>query len=248
MTMKKNVFLFTLLLPLFALGQPIEGVVNYEQKINMHLRLEGNEDLKSQIPEFQTSNSVLYFKDQESFYTAAKEDTEEEVDDDGNGMVRIRMSRSMNEFYRDFANKKGVDLRDFTGKKYLIEKELEPIGWKLTGESKSIQGYPCQKATFHNEQQNQDIEAWFTPNIPCPSGPETFGQLPGLILELSIDKGSIIYVATKVELKKLEANAIQVPDTGKKISEKKFNQMMEDRMREMNGNGSGGHSIRIIRG
>ena len=247
--MKKSVFLFTFLLPLLTWAQPIEGVANYEQKVNMHLRLEGNEELKAHIPEFQTSNSVLYFKDQETFYTAAKEKPEEEAEEEeGNGMVRIRMSRQTNEIYRDFANKKGVDMRDMFGKQYLIEKELAPVAWKLTGESKNIQGYACQKATLHDEKGDRNIEAWFTPNIPCPSGPESFGQLPGLILELSIDEGATTFTVTSLELKTLEADAIQIPEKGKKITQEKYDKMMEERMREMNGNGSGGHSIRIIRG
>ena len=126
---------------------------------------------------------------------------------------------------------------------------MEPVAWKLTGESKSIQGYACQQATFHDETRDRKIEAWFTPSLACPSGPESFGQLPGLILEVSIDEGATVYTATKVELKTLEADAIQAPTKGKEITQEKYDKMLEERMREMNGQGGGGnHSIRIIRG
>lgn len=54
--------------------------------------------------------------------------------------------------------------------------------WKISSDTKNIQGFKCQKATL--EFGNRRWEAWFSTEIPFHYGPYIFGGLPGLILEL----------------------------------------------------------------
>ncbi len=59
--------------------------------------------------------------------------------------------------------------------------------WELYGDSLTILGYPCQRATCH--WRGRYFEAWFAPDIPVSLGPWTFAGLPGLILKLyDLDK------------------------------------------------------------
>lgn len=53
---------------------------------------------------------------------------------------------------------------------------------KYTGESRTIDGYICQKVTF--KYFNRNFVAWFTEDIPLSMGPYIFEGFPGLILEL----------------------------------------------------------------
>ncbi|HEX7692151.1 MAG TPA: GLPGLI family protein [Sediminibacterium sp.] len=64
---------------------------------------------------------------------------------------------------------------------YLIEEPVPEIKWEITGETKDIQGYACQKATCLFRGRN--YEAWFCAALPYNNGPWKLGGLPGLILE-----------------------------------------------------------------
>lgn len=245
--MKKHLILLALLLPLYSLAQHTEGRIIFEQKTNMHRSLE-DEAMKQYIPEYSTSKAQLYFKGQESLFTGLeeKEEEPESNEEDGRSM-QIRIQRPVNEVYCNFASGKSVELRDFFGKKYLIEKQVEERAWKITGESKSILGHPCQRAVYEDAENERTIEAWFAPSIPCPAGPATYGKLPGMILEVNINDGQTILTAVETDFSALE-NPIEAPTEGKKIKEEKYDQMMEERMREMGGTPGGGATIKIIRG
>lgn len=54
--------------------------------------------------------------------------------------------------------------------------------WTLHGETQTIIGYRCQRATCRF--RGRDFEAWFAPDIPVRRGPWKFGGLPGLILKV----------------------------------------------------------------
>lgn len=79
--------------------------------------------------------------------------------------------------------------------------------WKITNETKTINGYYCIKATsllavdYGDLEQNQlyPITAWFCPDLKYPYGPRGIGGLPGIILELN--QNIITFYASKIELK-----------------------------------------------
>lgn len=78
--------------------------------------------------------------------------------------------------------------------------------FELTGETKKILGYSCQKAkTIIN---SNTIELWFTQDLPVKGAPTVLGQSLGLVLEM-VRNGNFVIAATKVEkLKQLPKGAI----------------------------------------
>lgn len=240
--------LFALLTPMVLVSQTAQGVIVYNQKINMHARLgPDQEEMKQFLPEFQSNKYQLFFSPTESVYKAFTEENEDlEIDasPEEGAQVKIRMTAPQNVVYRNFAESKLVEIRDFMGKKYLIEEESAPRAWKIAAEQKDILGYACQKATFEDTKKEQKIVAWFAPALACPSGPEGFAHLPGLILEVDINEGQIIYELDKLELKAVEEGIIAPPTEGKKMSRKKFETIQEERLREMGAQGGGG--VRMI--
>jgi GLPGLI family protein len=76
------------------------------------------------------------------------------------------------------------------GKKFKYE-ELNNINWELVNEFKIIAKYKCQKAIAH--KYGRTWSAYFTTDIPLPFGPYKFNGLPGLILEISDDKGDYLF-------------------------------------------------------
>ncbi|MEL6594228.1 MAG: GLPGLI family protein, partial [Bacteroidota bacterium] len=103
------------------------------------------------------------------------------------------------------------------------------------------------QATY--EDSTRKIVAWFCPQIPVSSGPDAFGQLPGLVLEVDINDGERTIVATEVSLGE-PAEEIQQPKKGKEITQEEFEVVVAEKMKEMEaeyGGSSGGEGeMRII--
>ena len=86
--------------------------------------------------------------------------------------------------------------------------------------------------------------AWFTPQIPAPLGPATYGQLPGLILELERD--NITITATEVLPEIDQPELMKAPTKGKKVTEEEFDRIQEEKLKEMDL--QNGRRIEIRRG
>ena len=84
------------------------------------------------------------------------------------------------------------------------------------------------------------VTAWFTPQIPVKNGPGEYAGLPGLILELNVDRTTIL--CSKIIINPKEAEAIQPPSKGKEVSREEYNKIVKektDEMRENFRNGGG---------
>jgi len=84
------------------------------------------------------------------------------------------------------------------------------------------------------------VTAWFTPQIPVKNGPGEYAGLPGLILELNIDRTTML--CSKIVLNPNESDKIEKPTTGKEVSREEYNQIVKEKTEEMRENfrGSGG--------
>ena len=77
--------------------------------------------------------------------------------------------------------------------------------WQITDEEKEIAGYKVRKATTDSygdkgfEFYKGKAIAWFTTDIPIPTGPERYYGLPGLIVELYYERTREGYTLKKVE-------------------------------------------------
>lgn len=76
--------------------------------------------------------------------------------------------------------------------------------WTLHNESKLIDGNLCYKATNIDRVVNSvgvfehPVTAWYCPKLPYPYGPNGYGNLPGLILEIQIRH--VLYGVKKIDL------------------------------------------------
>ncbi len=190
-----------------------------------------------EIPNSQTTTKHLYFNESAALMKDAPESSEQDMTMHGeNGMVRFQTSRMENESYFDFENDRKIDKRDFMGRTFLVEAEGTNLSWKLSGEQSEFLGYMCQKATATVDSTT--YEAWFTPEISIPAGPGK-GGLPGLILVLNIDDGQRSYVAKELPLEPLEKGTIKAPKKGKKVSQEEFDEIVAEKMKEMEATSSG---------
>ena len=81
------------------------------------------------------------------------------------------------------------------------------------------------------EPTTETITAWYTPMIPVGHGPDEFGGLPGLILELSTNNTTML--CTKVVLNPKDAVVIDIPSKGKEVSREEYATILEEKAKEM---------------
>lgn len=74
---------------------------------------------------------------------------------------------------------------------YLVEEPSTKINWKITKDTASFSGIPCQKAVAHFKGRNWT--AWYATEIPLQSGPWKLNGLPGLIIEAYDDTKTVSF-------------------------------------------------------
>ena len=88
-----------------------------------------------------------------------------------------------------------------------------------------------KKDTKNKVTKKTKIIAWYTPEIPVSNGPKDFQGLPGLILQ--IDAGNTQYLCTKIVLNPKEKIEIIPPNKGKVITQKKYDNVVVEKSKEM---------------
>ncbi|MDZ7878972.1 MAG: GLPGLI family protein [Saprospiraceae bacterium] len=234
--MKKLIFLFVLssFSTIFyaQTASTTEGVITFEEKINMHRRLQ-NEQMKAMIPEFRISNMMFYFRGEECMYKPDENEEDEETNSNGGGRFR----RPQGETYRNITVNKQVSTSEWAGKKYLIEDTLRQTAWKIGSDTKKVAGYECTKATFRDTARKVELIVWFTMDLPLSAGPQMYGSLPGLILEVDLNNGELVTTAKKIEFKKIKDKDIVVPTKGEKITQAELRKKREEWIKANGGRG-----------
>ncbi len=160
--------------------------------------------------------------------------------------------------YLNTKDKNSIVEDEIFGREFLIVEPLVQPEWKLIDETKKIGDYNCFKAELVipvSEKQKQEYEeflkkeekkpalfkmekpedkvitAWYTPEIPVNFGPDNYWGLPGLILEVSEEK--LIILCSKVVLSNKEKTKIKAPNTGEKVSQKKFDEIQKKKTDSM---------------
>jgi GLPGLI family protein len=114
----------------------------------------------------------------------------------------------------------------------------EPVEWVLTNETKEIEGFLCYKATAVKIIINSSgtfkhpIIAWFCPKIPLTFGPNGYGKLPGLILELQVR--NVLYGIKKMDLNLAKDPELTKMKNYKIVTEKELEDIMEKKFRKNN--------------
>ncbi len=262
--MKKIFFLLTASVSLTALNAQVkEGTIYYEQKVNMYKTIQ-DEQMRAMIPEFRTTKYMLLFSDSVSMYKVVPEDEAPDPFAGGGGArVIMRMGAAGGgDLYKNFAQSKSVQTSELGGKNFLIIDSIKQQPWKLSTDTRQILGHNCHKATRKVMQSGSgvirrmvmgggnttpdtttqkqipgkevEVVAWYADDIVSPVGPENYGQLPGVILQLDVDNGTTVFTATEVK-KTVDAKELKEPKKGKAVTRQEFSKMMMDMM-----GGSGG--------
>jgi GLPGLI family protein len=225
-----------LLLAVPLVGMAQEGIVTYEETVKLEIKLPPEmEHMSAQIPNARTVTKQLFFNESASLMKNAPEKGEEEnenfVVQSDDVHIEMRMEEPENETYVNFDEGSLIEKRDFLGRTFLITGEPAELAWRLTDERSEFLGYMAQKAV--TVRDSMTVEAWFTPEIPVPAGPDAYGGLPGLILVLNVDDGQTSYVAQTLLLDALDDDVLVPPTKGKKVTRDEFDAIVEEKMKEM---------------
>lgn len=257
--MKKWITASMLLSCSTLLAQQKEGTILYEKKVNLHKTIQNEQMKAMMPEFRTSRHQLLFSDSVSIYRMIPETEAPDPFSSGGGGAVFINVGGRADggDLYKNFAQSKGIQSSDFGGKTYLILDTLKSEPWKMTEETKNILGFKCYKATRKVKQAQRavirifgessntnsdttkqqsvpemkeiDIIAWFTNDIITPAGPENYGQLPGLILELDIENGTTSFTATEVK-KTVNKKEIKEPQKGKQVSRQEFQKIMFDLM------------------
>lgn len=259
---KISIACLSLFFSVFAFAQKeFQGKAYYESKTTLDMSDMGrpgmSEDQKVQMADRMKSmlekTYVLTFNQTESIYK------EEKLD--GSGQGGGRFGAMMGNFaggpqYKNVKDQLLLQEQDLFGKQFLIKDSLPKLDWKMASETKQIGQYTCFKASFtktvdavpfggfgrqpaDGEKETAptkeiEIVAWYTLQIPVNQGPSDYWGLPGLILEITADRTTIL--CSKIVLNPEEKDVIEVPSKGKEITKEAYNAIQKKKMDEMREN------------
>ena len=272
--------LIALLLSSCIYGQQIEGIATYKshRKFDVELDSTMNDGMQEQIRAMLMKQSQkeynLQFRENESEYKQ-----EATLDDNntisGGGMRIIVAGSGGNDvLYKNLKENRYAEQVEMFGKQFLVKDALETPEWKLHKETKNIGQYTCFKATYtrtrtimvaetnddgvnpesseHSEEEEIEVTAWYTPQIPVKNGPSDYHGLPGLILE--VNDGMETLLCSKIVLNPEKGIDIDEPTKGKEVNDEEYRDILEKKMKEMNeqfqgdgrkGDGNRSFSIKI---
>mgnify|MGYP000489120037 FL=1 len=209
------------------------------------------EQMEAQMRKMFQKTFTLDFTKSESMYKEEQElDAPKGPSANGGVMVMVMGGDGSSDIlYKNISENRMANKTELMGKVFLIKDNLEAYDWKLTGEAKNIGNYTCYKAVYEKEEEDIQIDmidgevkeekvtkkrtlvVWYTTDVPVSNGPNNYGGLPGLILE--VNDGDLTIVCSEIILNPKEVKEIKEPIKGKIVTRKKFAEISLEKTKEM---------------
>lgn len=251
---------------LSGLAQAKEGKVIYDRISKMQFSFAGMPGgMEQQMPTTRTDKYELTYGNNQSLWKQAEKENEDDgsFQTEGGAHIQMVVAGSNDVLFTNLETGKKVESREVMDKNFIVDDTISKLKWKMAGETKTILGHNCMKATATRTSKrtmmNMDngvmerkeindtstIIAWFATDIPVSAGPGEFqGQLPGLILEMDIKDGTQLFKAVSIT-EKADLASIKEPSGKKRYTAAEFKEEREKMLKEMEQNNGGGR--RVIR-
>jgi GLPGLI family protein len=207
--------------------------------------------MEAQMRKMFQKTFTLDFTKSESMYKEEQElDAPKGPSANGGVMVMVMGGNGSSDIlYKNISENRMAHKTELMGKVFLIKDNLEAYDWELTGETKNIGNYTCYKAVYEKEEEDIQIDmidgevkeekvtkkrtlvVWYTTDVPISNGPNNYGGLPGLILE--VNDGDLTIVCSELVLNPKEAKEIKEPVKGKIVTREKFSKISLEKTKEM---------------
>jgi GLPGLI family protein len=201
-----------------------QGKIVYERKVNIHRQIDDMmeddnktwmEKIKQQAPKFNVTYFDYYFNMTGSLYKPGRES-----ENPMKGMFS-NTPAAENIVFTDFRQGRLTASKQVFEQKFLVEDSVRKLEWKIKDEIRLINGYKCRKAVS-KICDSVYVVAFYTEDIMVSGGPEMFGGLPGMILEIAIPRLYSTWIATKVEVAGPRPEDLKQPDKGKKVTQQEM--------------------------
>lgn len=213
---------------------------NFENIRQAHGDNQQTQDWIATLPEQGLTVQMLNFNSKKALF----EEDNSEKEATPSGLQRALMYENslkppravVHKVYFDFEKDQQLEQVEYLTRVFLVESNIETLAWKLGSEKKKILEYTCMEASVTLD--DQEIVAWFSPEIPVSLGPSVYSGLPGLILAVERN-GETAYVATTVTLTTPPEASMEKPDNGNKVSQEEFKAIQEEKEKEWKENSQG---------
>jgi GLPGLI family protein len=217
-------------LPLTAQHQ--QGTIIYERKIDVRRHIE-DEQMKAMVPQFQTAEYQLLYRDSICFYSAVPKDEAPDPFDNptagGNHIVmKFGGPGDAGVLYRNFSSGQLLEQTNLADVQYVVNDSIRSLPWKLSSDTLTVLNHLCKKATAISPRNNAPVVAWYCEDIAIPVGPERYSGLPGAILKLDIENGGFVFTATRLS-GTVDSKSMKLP-SGKMITRSAFEKKVDEVM------------------
>jgi GLPGLI family protein len=249
---------------LMANAQQKEGTIVFERKINMYKTITDEQMRAMMPEFRISKHMLLFSDSVSVFRVIPEDEAPDPFAGGGGGGPRMimRFGNDGGDLYKNFGQSKSVLTSELGGKNFLIIDSIKAQPWKLSMETKQILGQTCHKATRKIPAaqmgmrmvtmggpgaatkdttvqksvapKDWEVVAWFADNIISPVGPENYGQLPGVILELDVDNGRTVYTAKEIKAT-VDAKELKEPKKGKVVTQEEYRKLMQQMMQNQGG-------------
>lgn len=234
--MTRLIFIINVLFAFKAQAQStnfiFQGTIEYTKTVNTHavltkclgVNLNGAdqvalEQFKKNQPQFQTLNSKLTFDKNRLVFTPRKEELVEKSPD-------IPLLSQHNTTITNLDSGIVVSYKNIMDKMFVMKDSLLKVKWKLTDEVRDVAGFTCFRANGIT-MDSVYVVAFYAPTIQVSGGPEYFGGLPGMILEIALPHYNVNWRATKITgIKENVVNSLP-RSTGRLIDRKQLLGLIE---------------------
>jgi len=168
-----------------------EGKITYERRVNVW-KMFDDDRFRQMIGEknkIKTEEFSLYFNDTVSLFSFIAPEQP-----DPQSWLTLK-----NTVYNKFNQNMRFVYMDMMGNSMTIGDSLLKHTWKITDKTRKIAGYDCTRVIWQKDDSTR-IYAWYTTDIIATVGPENIQGLPGAVLGLATEDGSMVYFAKKVDL------------------------------------------------
>lgn len=231
---------------------------------NRNIPEDRKKDMMERIKKANEKTFILNFNQTASIYKEEEKLEQPGERGGGRGPRFGGMAGTDGNLYKNIKDQRYLIKNELLGKIFLIDDELETLEWKMGDESKTIGNYTAFKATATKTikrpnmsaifrrpgrgDENKDEEkkeeeftvkeveivAWYTPEIPINQGPGLYWGLPGLILAINDDITTI--VCSEITMNPSDKIEIKAPSKGKKVTQAEYDEISQEKMKEMREN------------
>src|SRR5580704_14324697 len=136
-------------LPLTA--QKLRGTIYYERKVDAWRHID-DDQMKAMVPQFQTGQYALSYRDSVCFYSAVpKDEAPDPFDSQGPGgnhiVMRFGGPGDGGVLVRNYSSGQLLEQTTLSDVQYVINDSIRSLPWKLSTDTLTILGHLCKKAT-----------------------------------------------------------------------------------------------------